>query len=494
MKMETAENNIDIFALTDSHQETRKLCRLFSKIIEKAPDGGKNTLICDCGDLFKGIYDRELSISSYEILRRQLPEAKIVLALGNNDFGFNLDSFKFLQSACKRFNQSNIHVLCANLLDLNTGRCPSWVDPYILLEINRKKVMVTAFCINQIRLNKYGVVLTDIPETFAAMSEVIRHIEPDALIVLNHALEQSSHDIYATAAAKGVRLDLLLGGHEHSPVAPDEKERMYYPQAFSKTMLHFKLDFLKHDTDLRFIEEINVKQTEMNPVFEPPLAEFEEKSGLNIPVAKSTLNLEKIYSDPCSLGTFIADCMKAAAKTDIALISTGYTSHALRYEKDKILTHYNLERAFSADVPLQTVTLTPQELKEVWNNALKYRYLIPTGNVRFLQGSQNIEVCSRQRYDNNEGEVTQIYIGGEPLFKENGKPLYEDKVITCAVDPFIGAGEQGFDVLRPLPKETLLKNNHLVKIKDLFNRAIKEAENKYPEGSSYPCFKVTDVN
>ena len=391
--METAENKIDIFALTDSHQETRKLCRLFSKIIEKAPKGGKNTLICDCGDLFKGIYDRELSILSYEILRRQLPDAKIVLALGNNDFGFNLESFKFLQNACKRFNQSNIHVLCANLLDLNTGRCPSWVDPYILLEINHKKVMVTAFCINQIRLNKYGVVLTDIPETFAAMSEVIRHIEPDALIVLNHALEPCSHDIYATAAAKGIRLDLLLGGHEHAPVAPDEKERMYYPQAFSKTMLHFNLGFLKHHTNLQFIEEINVKQTEINPVFEPPLAEFEEKSGLNIPVAKSTLNLEKLYSNPCSLGTFIADCMRAAAKTDIALISTGYTSHALRYEKDKILTHYNLERAFSADVPLQTVSVTPQELKEVWNNALKYRYLIPGGNVRFLQGSQNIEVC-----------------------------------------------------------------------------------------------------
>lgn len=83
------------------------------------------------------------------------------------------------------------------------------------------------------------------------------------------------------------------------------------------------------------------------------------------------------------MGTFIADCMRMAAKTEIAMISTGYTSHALRYEKDKILTHYNLERAFSADEPLQTVVLTPQELKEVFDNAVKYRYLIPTGNVRF---------------------------------------------------------------------------------------------------------------
>ena len=493
-KMSKAENNIDIFALTDSHQETRKLCRLFSDIIRKAPEGGKNTLICDCGDLFKGIYDRELSIESYEILRRQLPEAKIVLALGNNDFGFNLESFKFLQQAAKRFNQSNIHVLCANLLDLNTGRCPNWVDPYILLEINHKKVMVTAFCINQVRLNKYGVVLTDIPETFSAMAEVIKHIEPDALIVLNHALEPCSYDICKVAKNKNIRLDLLLGGHEHSPVEPNPEARVYYPQAFSKTMLHFQLGFLKNKTDLHFLEEINVKSTLIDPVFEPHLQAFEEKSGLNIPVAKSILNLEKIYSEPCALGTFIADCMRTAAKTDMAMMSTGYTSHALRYEKDKILTNYNLERAFSADVPLQTVQLTPEELKEVWNNAVKYRYQQPTGNTRFLQCSQNVEIWVRRTVENNEGEVVQILLNNEPLLNEKGKSVYADKTISCALDPFIGSGEQGFDVLRPLPKETLLKNNKLVKIKDLFNRAIKEAETKYSEGSSYTSFKLVDID
>lgn len=490
--MKTAQNDINIFALTDSHQETRKLCRLFSRIIEDTPAKGKNTLICDCGDLFKGIYHRELSIESYQTLRRQLPEAKIVLALGNNDFGFDLEGFKFLQQAVKRFHQANIHVLCANLQDMATGRCPSWVDPYILLDINHKKIMITAFCINQVRLNKYGVILKDIPETFASLAAEIKHIEPDALIVLNHALEQSSHDIYKTAAAMGIKIDLLLGGHEHSPVEPDVEKRIYYPQAFSKTMLHFVMKFLPAGTKVQLLEEVEVKKTVINSVFEPALLAFEEKSGLNIPVARSTLNLEKIYSEPCSLGTFIADCMRAAAKTDIAIISTGYTSHALRYEKDKILTYYNLERAFSADVPLQTMTLTPEELKEVWNNAVKYRYLVPTGNTRFLQCSRNVEIVCRCRPDNKEGEISQIFVNGEPLLKDDGTSLYKDKVITCAIDPFVASGEQGFDILRPLPKETLLKNNRLVKIKELFTAAVKEAETKYTAGSPYPYFKLTD--
>ena len=37
------------------------------------------------------------------------------------------------------------------------------------------------------------------------MAEVIKHIEPDALIVLNHDLEPCSHEIYAVAAAEGER-------------------------------------------------------------------------------------------------------------------------------------------------------------------------------------------------------------------------------------------------------------------------------------------------
>ena len=100
----------------------------------------------------------------------------------------------------------------------------------------------------------------------------------------------------------------------------------------------------------------------------------------------------------------------------------------------------------------------------------------------------------RCRNDTQEGYITQIYINGEPLLKDDGTSVYQDKVISCAVDPFVGSGEQGFDVLRPLPKETLLKNNHLVKIKDLFNQAIKDAEKKYPEGSSYTSFKLKDVD
>lgn len=484
-------DDINIFALTDCHQEARKLCALFSFISRNTFDKGKNTLICDCGDLFKGIYERNICVDSYLKLREALPEAKIAIAVGNNDFGFCSDDLKYYQQVTSVFNKANIHVLCANLFEDNSTNRPKWVDPYIVLEIAGKKIMVTAFCINYIKLQKYGLRMADVCESFSDLSKTIKHIAPDALIILNHDLLHNSLKLADIAKQENIKIDLIIGGHEHSAIEAIEEKRIYYPQAFSKSLLKFVGRFNDEEPKIKFVEEFYSKGITPDQHYLPELNVYEEQSGLNIPVARSTINLEKSYSDPCSLGTFIADTMKAAAKTDIALISTGYTSHALRFEKDKILTHYNLERAISATVALQTMVLHPRDIRDIFNNALRNRYLQKSGNTRFLQCSQNITVvCTRDMQ--NWCIVTQIYINGNPLLDEHHEPLDDTETFTCAIDPFIASGELGFEVLKKLPKETIMRGNKLVRIKDLFFKAIKDAPNKYAEGSEYPQFKLID--
>ncbi len=486
------DNDINIFALTDCHQEARKLCNLLSGIIRRAPANGKNTLICDGGDMFKGIYDRELCVSGYLTLRRQLPEAKIVWALGNNDFGFNNEHLEFLKNTSTRLNQANIHVLCANLKDTETGRCPKWVDPYILLDIAGKKIMITAFCINYIRLQKYNLHLDDISQTFSDMLNIIKHISPDGLIILNHALRNSSSELWNISQRHNILPDLIIGGHEHSEVAPNPQQHTYYPQAFSRNMLQFKMSFSTPQNNIDCVEVINSKIEPLNPLFASMLETFEARVGLNIPVARSVLDLKRSYSDFCPLGSFVTDQMRTAAKADIALLSTGYLTHALHYEKDKVLTIYNLERVFSAPTPIQTMILTPKILKAVFNNAVRYRYLQLYGNTRFLQCSKNIGLICTKNFD-NYGEVKQILINGEPILDDDANPLHPEDEYLCALDPFIASGEIGYDMLRALPKETLLKNNQLIRIKDLIIKAVKDAEHQYTEGSTYPHASLIDL-
>ena len=54
---------ITVYALTDSHQECRNLCTLLSGIKEDYISA-KPFIVLDCGDLFKGIYKRDLSVVS----------------------------------------------------------------------------------------------------------------------------------------------------------------------------------------------------------------------------------------------------------------------------------------------------------------------------------------------------------------------------------------------------------------------------------------------
>ena len=240
------------------------------------------------------------------------------------------------------------------------------------------------------------------------------------------------------------------------------------------------------------LETVSSKNEPLNPIFAPELEAYEQKAGLNIPVAKSTLDLPRDYSNACPLGSFVTDQMRAAAKADIAVLSTGYLTHALRYEKGKTLTMYNLERVFSAETPVQTMVMSPKTIKAVFNNAVRFRYTQIYGNTRFLQCSSNIGIICAQNSE-NFGEIKQIFINNEPLLDDDGNPLHPEDEYLCALDPFTASGELGFDMLRSAPKETLLQNNELVRIKDLILQAVKDAETKYAEGATYPHAKIVDL-
>ena len=486
----TNNKNIDIFALTDSHQEARKLCCLFSSIIKTSKNEGENTLICDGGDIFKGIYDRELSVNSYLKVREKLPYAKIVVGLGNNDFGFNIEQFEYLKKTISRLSRANINILCANLRELKTNKIPEWISPYTILEMNNCKVLITSFCISEKNLQKQGLYLTNVSQTFFEMLDTIKHINPDFFIVLNHDLYPCSKNIVKIANENNIKIDLLVGGHEHTPLEHDKINKIYYPRAFGRNMLRF----IAQTTPIKkinFKEEIVSKFAKLLPCFEKDLIEYENKSGLYTPIAKSILHLEKDYSNPCSLGSFITDKMKKIANTDIAILSTGYLTHALRYEKNKMLTLYNLERAYSAPTILQVVELTTSELKTIFENSILRRH-ITTSNTQFLQCSQNISIIYRKK-ENELCEVIQIYINQQPLLDNKTEPIHNDKIITCAMDQFIASGELGYNLLKYKSKETLMKNNQLVIIRDIFFDAIKKAEKEYSEGYCYPTYKLSEL-
>lgn len=477
----------NIYAITDSHQESSHLSRLLSGVYNFEKNNTKPFLLLDGGDLFKGIYEKDLSVNAYLKIKELLPQAEIFITLGNNDFGFNKTDFEYLKTTVKKFENAGINIICGNLIDRQTGQHACWVPKYKIVEINNQKILITGFCVNNSCVKKFGLELMQPELAFESLINSVNE-NYDKIIVLNHHWYTYSKALKDFAKTKGINIDLIIGGHEHSPIKPDYENNIFYPLAFARTLYKMTLD-----KKINNIDEIHFEKINFIPEFEKPIKDYEEKTQLKTPIAKRVLNLTKCYSEPCPLGTFISDNMKKIGNTDIAFHSTGYTMYHLRLEDSNVVTKYDLEQVMCATSTLEKIDINVEQLKKVFENATLNRMYKSQGNSRFVQCSQNIEITGIGSTDDKTYKILQIAINGENLLDENQNPIDKNRTFSCTIDPYIGNGEQGFDVLKNIPKTKVLIDGKEIKINDLFYNAIKNAPKEYPEESEYPSFKLIDL-
>lgn len=477
----------NIYAITDSHQESRNLSKLLSGVYNFEKDSKTPFLLLDSGDLFKGIYDKDLSVNAYLKIKELLPQAQIFIALGNNDFGFKKCDFEYLRQTVEKFQNAGINVICANLIDNKTNRHADWVLGYKILEINGQNFLITGFCLNNSCAKKFNYDLIPPEECFKNLIESVKE-DYDKIIVLNHHWYTYSKSLKDFAMANGIKIDLIIGGHEHSPIKPDYENNIFYPLSFARTLYKMTID-----ENVENVEEIPLDKLEFIEPLESPIIEYERKTGLREPITKRVLNLTKCYSDPCPLGTFISDNMRKLGKTDIAFHSTGYTMYPLRLADSDVITKYDLGKVICATTTIETINITVAQLKKVFENAVLNRTLKDRGNARFIQCSRNVTVTDSCDFENNTCKIIQIAINGEDLLDSNQNPIDPNRVFTCTIDPYIGSGEQGFEVLKNLPKTKVLQNGKEVQINELLKNALESAAKNFDGNSEYPSAKFIDL-
>lgn len=476
---------VNIYAITDSHQESSNLSRLLSGIYSYEKNNNTPFLVLDCGDLFKGIYDKDLSVNAYLKLKELLPNAQIFITLGNNDFGFSKKDFEYLKTTIEKFNQAGINIVCANLKNMSTEATEELVPQYKIVNINNKKILITGFCVNNSCAKKFGYELTSPIECF---NNLIKNIDEkfDKIIVLNHHWYADSKKLKNSAS---IKIDLIIGGHEHSPIPPDYENNIFYPYSFARSLYKMTLD-----NDFDNIQQLFSENFDFIEEFEKPIKEYERTTNLKKPITKRILNLTKCYSEPCPLGTFISDKMKDAGKTDIAFHSTGFTMYPLRLEDSEFITKYDLDRVLCASSSIEKIDITTDQLKKVFENATQNRLNKTRGNSKFIQCSQNIKITGKGIPEESVYKIIQIEINGEKLLDENQNSISQNRKFSCTIDPYIGSGEQGFEILKNIPKTKVTKNGKEVKLNELFCDSLKNTQQDFQKyGSKYPSFVLIDL-
>lgn len=479
--------NTNIYAITDSHQESRNLSRLLSGIYSLEKSSKNPFLILDAGDLFKGIYDKDLSVNAYLKIKELIPQSQIFITIGNNDFGFKKADFEYLKSTIEKFAKAGINVVCANIIDNSTQKSVDWVDRYKIITINNQRILITGFCLNNSCANKFKCTLVEIKQSLKELINKIK--EPyDKLIILNHHWYSDSKNLYDYAKENNIKPDLIIGGHEHSKIEPDYENNIFYPYSFARSLYKIEMG-----SEINSVEEISVENFDFVPDFEIPIIEYEQKTKLKEPIAKRVLNLPKKYSEACPLGTFISDCMKKAGNTDIAFHSTGFSMYPLRLEESDIITKYDIQRVMCAASTIEKIEITSLQLKKVFENTAKNRMLKDRGNARFLQCSQNIKITGHGDYTSGEYTILQIEIDGEKLLDKNQNPINPERKFTCTIDPYIGSGEQGFAVLKDIPKTKILQEGKELPINELFENSLIEVSKHLETPRTYPSFQYIDT-
>lgn len=477
------QGTTNIYAMSDTHQDTRKTCALLTQIME---EGNSNSLILNGGDIFKGIYPRDLERDVYIKLKKAHPDTQMVMTLGNNDFGFFKESVDYLAKTIKTFTANGIQTVCANIFE-DTGKRPSWLKPYSIVEIDGDRTFVTGMCIDNINTARFGIIPKKSNEVIDELVDAINKEKPDNIVLLNHDYKDSSENLVKEFAKKGVNIDLVIGGHDHEKVDANTDLNIYYPQAFADSMYRMKLVNQNGEKSVEDVAEIT-NSSIVSEMFEEELTDYEKTTGLYENIAKSTLHLPKTYSAPCALGSFLADEIKEVADSDIAFFSTGFLMKPLNYKPNAYITNYDFQKTICADRPIKTATLSANEIKAVFSNALK-TYNYGASNPKFLQCSNNVLIIGQDIPENECFEISQIFINGEPLLDKNGKAL-NNKKYKCAFDEYIANGGQGNVVLQASEQQIVVENGTPVKINEILMNGLKKAECLYEEGVEYPSFKI----
>lgn len=478
-----------IYAISDTHQETRNTASFLSHILT-ASSGEKNVLFLHDGDFFKGIYPKQLERDTYIKMKESNPEIEMVMTLGNNDFGFNKEWLDYLIETVKEFTQKGIRVVCANIFD-SSGKRPEWLKPYTVLTRDGDKTFITGFCIDNINTAKFGIYPKKQDMVLDEITQAIKQEKPDNIIILNHDYMPSSQNIYQKLKDAGINVDVMIGGHDHEVINPDIEKHIYYPEAFGESMYEMEL---VNDNGNKTIQNLNIQRNMNLSVKQELMSDvenFEREANLLDNIVPSVLNLPKKYSEPSALGSFLADEIKTEAQSDIAFISTGFLMKPLEYQPNSYITKYKLKKAMIAENFIKKAELSAEEIYEVFQHAMqKNGYNNGGSNQKFLQCSNNIRLEGQSNPVKEIWELKQVYINDEPLFDSDMNPINPEKKYVCAMDAYIADGGQGFITLQKAKKEDVIFDNKPLRINDALLNGLVKAPQKYKEGETYPHFII----
>lgn len=359
---------------------------------------------------------------------------------GNHDFDFGDAVLR------ERIQASRFPWLAANIFDNHTGLPFEGLQPYVLKEISGVKVGLFGLLLPETEVTSSVSQDTNIRDICTVARPIVSRLRAQGatvLIALTH-LEVAQDQALARCAP----VDLIIGGHDHERV----EDRSTGVPIFKVAADAVELGKVTLEVDVRSgaLKKLDWKVLPVtsdvpeDATFAAAMRRYDALvAELAQPVGRTPVPLDArkraVRSQETNLGSLIADALRQAAGTDVALVNGG---------------------AIRGDTIFPAGELTRREMLSIFPYADKLVRLEVTGETLLAALENGV---SKSAEDAEPGRFLQVsglrfaFDASKPRGQRvlcvlvGDKPLSPTARYSVATFTFLASGKDGYEMLRGLP-------------------------------------------
>lgn len=450
VKVEQVKNRIDILSVNDFHGNVKEsgknigMAKMIGYINEQKTIN-PNTVVVAAGDSYQGTALSNLTFGA-PVTEMYKGMGVIASAVGNHEFDWGVDRI------AKWGEDGGFPFLAANIYDKETGEPVSWAKPYIIQEIEGKKIaFVGLSTISTAFQTKAENVATLEFKSAAEGAKIwIEYLKagkaeegtPDAIIALTHVpayqdkygsdptLPVTGDEIEALTMVEG--LDAVITGHSHTTVA-GYCNNVPVVQAYKngrsvgKVAIELKEDgsidkIVPSVTAVYKISSDIVANEDAAASYEKFESDFAPIAGEVVGELKGELTHSKAIKNVTPLGYWTADLMRKATDVQIGLTNGGGLRRTIA---EGTVTMGDLYEVMPFDNQLVTMEVTGEHLKALVDHGIEADYM-GDGQVAGVK----VVYDPTKAYENRIISITL----------EDGTPIEMDKTYTIVTNDFIAGG------------------------------------------------------
>ncbi|MFS0726612.1 choice-of-anchor I family protein [Paenibacillus sp. 1P07SE] len=431
----------------------------FKTFINRESEGADGTLILDAGDTFHG--------QSFASIERGEGVAELLkavgfdaLAPGNHDFNYGVERLLELETL------SEVPLLSANTR-LKENGAPLFDQEFLVKVIDGVTIGVfglttpeTAYKTNPKNVEDidFGTDEEVIEAAEEAVTKLKEEHHADIVIALTHIGDDPSSTIKSTDIAEQVDgIDLIIDGHSHSnyPTGRVVRRPGHKDVIIASTGEHFKnvgVVTLGYNKDRQEVTAVNAVtksdaqlplsaypedqavRTVYDAIIERQAGELSQVVGAT-PIALNG-EREQVRSSETNLGRLITDAMIAESGADVAITNGGGI-------RASITAGQITKKQVIDTLPFGNFIITKELTGAQIKAAIEQGMTFGAGSFPHV-GGMTVTV---EKYGTMSGS-TPVEKGRVIDIQVNGDPIDMDDTYLVATNDFMGAGGDGYTVLR----------------------------------------------